>query len=121
MKKDFMIYVDDILNSIEKIENFCIGLDYNKFANNNLIIDAVIRNLEIIGEAVKKIPTNIKRRSDSIEWGKISGMRDFLIHRYSDIDLEIVWDAIKNKLPKLKSVINKIKDDFTLYAKMRGI
>ncbi len=109
MQRDYEVYMEDILESITKIENYVKGLSYEDFSKNTLIVDAVVRNLEIIGEAVKKIPTDIKKKYPYIGWRKIAGLRDILIHEYFGINLEIVWDVVINKLPELKVSIKKVK------------
>jgi len=110
MPKEYKVYLNDILECIEKIEKYTKGVSYEKFAKSTLIEDAVIRNLEVIGEAVKKIPADVKREYSGIEWKKISGLRDVLIHEYFGINLEIVWDIIVNKIPELKVSIMKISE-----------
>ncbi len=102
------LYLEDILKSIEKIEEYSIGLSYEKFADNRMASDAILRNLEIIGEAVKKIPAETRKKYPEIEWKKIAGLRDILIHEYFGISLEIIWDVVRNKLPKLKTSVLKI-------------
>ncbi len=108
MQRDYKIYLNDILIAIEKIENYKKGISDKEFVEEDLVIDAIIRNLEIIGEAAKKIPIDIKRKYPKIEWKKISGLRNILIHEYFGIDLEIVWDIIANKIPELKMSIKDI-------------
>lgn len=108
MQNKYKIYLDDILNSIENIEKYAKNTSYKKFIKTNLVVDAIIRNLEIIGEAVKKIPPEIKKKYPHIEWKKIAGLRDILIHEYFGVNLEIIWDIIINKLPKLKKSVKVI-------------
>ena len=108
-KKQYALYVDDILLSIKKIEEYTKNVTYEKFTKNSMIEDAVLRNLEIIGEAVKKIPSEIRKKYPEIEWKKIAGLRDILIHDYSSVDLRIVWDIVETKIPELKKSINKVK------------
>lgn len=98
---DYNIYIDDIKSAISKIEKYTKGMDFEKFSSSGLVQDAVIRNLEIIGEAVKKIPTEVRKNYD-IEWKKIAGIRDILMHKYSKVNLEIIWDVVENKLTQLK-------------------
>jgi len=105
--KDYKIYLRDIKNAIEKIEKYIKEIDYSKFKGNDLVSDAVIRNLAVIGEAVKNLPDEFKDKNKEIEWKKIIGFRDVLIHAYGGIDFEIVWDVVKNKLPELKRAIEK--------------
>ena len=70
----------------------------------NMVQDAVIRNLEIIGEATKKLPPDLRDRRPGVPWSRIAGMRDVLIHDYFEVDLQIVWDVVKNRLPELKGL-----------------
>lgn len=107
--RDYKLYLEDILQAIKSVDEYTKSLTFVKFKRNKLVIDAVVRNLEIIGEAAKNIPANIKNRFPDIEWKKISGLRNILIHEYFGIDLQILWDIIKNKLPDLKKQISKHK------------
>ena len=100
--RDYKLYLDDIIEATKRIEKYTKGLTLERFKKDNLIIDGVVRNLEIIGEAVKNIPANVKEKHPDMEWKKISGLRDILAHEYFGIDLEILWDIIENKLPDLK-------------------
>ena len=108
MSKNYKVYLQDITQAITKIEKYTKNLSFTEFRKNELIIDAVVRNLEIIGEAAKRMPDETKQKAANIEWKKIAGLRDILIHEYFGVDLEIVWDIIKNKLPKLKRRLNQI-------------
>jgi uncharacterized protein with HEPN domain len=105
VKEDFTLYFKDILKCIRKIKLYVNKVDFQFFVSDEKTYDAVVRNLEIIGEASNEIPNYIKAENKSIEWRKISGFRNILIHNYSGIDDEIVWDVIKNKLPKLEKEI----------------
>ncbi len=106
--RNFKVYIDDIVNCIKRIERYTEDITYNQFIKNELIQDGVIRNLEIIGEAVKNIPMEIRNNYSNIEWRKIARLRDILIHDYFGVDLEIIWDVIKNKIPDLKRNVDDI-------------
>lgn len=105
MRREHKAYLKDILKAIRKIERYVKDISFDDFAEDELIQDAVVRNLEIIGEAVKNIPKDIKNMKSEVEWKKIAGLRDILIHAYFGIDTDIVWDVIKNKIPMLKKAI----------------
>ena len=113
MPKNYKVYLQDIKEATAKIEKYTKNLSFQEFKNNDLVIDAVVRNLEIIGEAAKKLPDQAKQKATDIEWKKIAGLRDILIHEYFGVDLEIIWDIIKNKLPELNKKVNQILKEQT--------
>lgn len=98
----------DILEAIRRIETYIEGLDYQSFLKRLETQDAVLRNLEIIGEAVKNISPELRKRYKSVPWREIAGMRDRVIHFYFGVNLDIVWHTVKNDLPRLKEEINEI-------------
>jgi len=108
MKRDYRLYIDDILEAVEKIEKYVEKLTFDDFAQDGKTIDAVIRNFEIIGEAGKEIPEEIKAKYPDIPWREMAGMRDKLIHAYFGVNLEVVWQTIMHRLPELKKKIEKI-------------
>lgn len=99
----------DILKSIDKIDRFAKGMTLLQFKKNELVIDAVVRNLEIIGEASKSIPLSIRRKYSQIPWEQMAGMRNILIHEYFGVDLKVVWYTIKKSLPSLRKQLMQLK------------
>ena len=108
MRRNFKVYFEDVLKAILNVEEYVGNLSFEEFRENKLVQDAVIRNLEVIGEAVKNIPKEIKKEHSEIEWREIAGLRDILIHRYFEVNTRILWDIVKNKLPDLKKKVSKI-------------
>jgi len=106
--KIFKPYLNDILNSIISIEKFVKKMNYNEFIEDDKTSSAVLRKLEIIGEATKNIPDEIREKYSQIPWKGISGLRDKLIHGYFEVDYKLVWGIIKTRIPSLKKVINQI-------------
>jgi len=108
MKRDIGLFIEDILNSIKNIGEFSKNLDKDKFSKNNLRQSAIIRQLEIIGEAVKNIPNSFREKYPKIAWKDIAGLRDILSHAYFGVNLDRVWKIIESDLPKLKEEIISI-------------
>lgn len=111
MTNDASAYIEHILENIKDIEEFSKNLTKNEFLKDKLRQKAIIRSIEVIGEAVKNISDNIKNKHKEIEWRKIAGTRDRIIHHYFGVELDIVWEIIKKDLPNLKKQINKIKEE----------
>lgn len=107
--RPYDLYVEDILESIEKIENYIGGLEYEEFSKNTMVIDAVIRNLEIIGEASKYVPDDVRDNYPEIPWKRMIGLRNIVIHEYFGVDIEIVWRIITINLQEVKPFIEKMK------------
>ena len=106
--RDIKLYLIDIKEAINKIQSYTKEINFKEFSNNNEKVDAVIRNFEVIGEAAKHIPDEIKDDYKDIGWIDITGMRNILTHQYFGIDLNIIWKTIKEKLPELKTKIEEI-------------
>ncbi len=107
-KREIRDYVNDILENINKVQKFTSGIIYDEFIENDEKIYAVIRAIEIIGEAAKKIPVEIKSKYSDIPWKDISGMRDKVIHEYFGVDLKLVWTTAIKEIPPLKEKIELI-------------
>jgi len=101
------LYILHILDAIKAIEKYIAGFDYEKFLNNNLVQDAVIRQFSIIGEATKRLSENMKKEHCEIPWKDICGMRDNLIHDYMGTDLDEVWETATQDLNVLKEALNE--------------
>jgi uncharacterized protein with HEPN domain len=112
MKRDSNIYLTDILDSIIKIEQYLVSISETEFFANQEKQDAVIRRLEIIGEAVKKLPMQLRDENPEIPWKQIAGMRDVIIHEYFEVSLETVWRTLKNDLPDIKSKLERMMKSF---------
>lgn len=108
IRKDNLVYIDDILSSIKKINKFCKGIGKEDFMENELLMDGVVRNLEIIGEAASNLTASFRERYKEIEWRKMIGMRNRIIHAYDTVDFEIVWDVVRKDLPELKKKLKAI-------------
>ena len=110
MSRDEIMYLRDMALSCEKILRYTTGLNQAALLADEKTYDAVIRNLEIIGEAAKQVSTSIREQLPDIEWRKIAGLRDLLIHAYFGIDNDILWDILQNKVPGLVSQLNSFLD-----------
>lgn len=108
MKRDIGLFIEDISDSIKNIEEFAKGLNKASFSKNKLRQSAIIRQLEIIGEAVKNIPNSFREKYPDIPWKEIAGFRDILSHAYFGVNIDRVWNVIEFDLPILKKKINKI-------------
>jgi uncharacterized protein with HEPN domain len=111
VSRDLTLYLEDILNSIAKIERYTTGMTQATLVEDERTFDAVALNLQIIGEAVKNIPDDRREAYPQIEWRKIAGLRDFIAHAYFSLDDEIIWDVIQNKLNDLRDCILQMKND----------
>lgn len=103
--KDYKDKIKHILDEIEYLSTASINLSYEAFVKNETLKRAFVRSLEIIGEAIKLIPQKIREQNKRIEWQKIAGMRDKLIHHYFGVDYFLVWDVLRNHIPKLEKEI----------------
>ncbi|MBW1717367.1 MAG: DUF86 domain-containing protein [Deltaproteobacteria bacterium] len=108
MSRDYLLFFDDIRLSCEKIVRYTSGLTFEQFIADEKTFDAVLRNLIVIGEAVKHLPKEVRDRNPQVEWREIAGFRDIAVHEYFGIDEDIVWDIVKNEVPSLLAKLSKI-------------
>jgi uncharacterized protein with HEPN domain len=108
MSRDYRLYLDDIASSCAKIMRYTAGLTFEAFLENELVYDAVLRNLEIIGEAAKNVPPDVRDRYPTTEWRKIAGLRDVLAHAYFGLEDATLWDTVEHKVPSLLEQIQQI-------------
>ena len=108
MFREFRLYLDDILEAIHQIRTYMADVDEEAFTMDRKTQDAVIRNLEIIGEASGNLPEQFQEAATEIDWRKIKGLRNILIHEYFGINLPIVWDVVQNKLDPLEAACRKL-------------
>jgi uncharacterized protein with HEPN domain len=103
--------IDDIIGCCEKILRFTSGLNQEQLVEQVLVMDAVLRNIEVIGEAAKNVPDDLRARMPGIEWKKIAGMRDWISHVYYRVDDDIVWEVVESKVPELLQTLRAFKDE----------
>jgi uncharacterized protein with HEPN domain len=108
VSRDWRLYWHDVIVSCRKVERYTAGMDRAAFEADERTYDAVVRNLELIGEAVKQLPDLARALAPGIEWRKIAGTRDFLAHAYFGIDGDILWDVVSNKVPELRKALEAV-------------
>lgn len=109
--REIIDYIDDLLTSVIDIEEFIRGMTYEKFAKDKKTFNAVIRSLEVLGEAAKHIPKSFRQKYPDIPWDKMAGMRDVLIHDYMGVDVKTVWKVASERLPELKPLLKSLTVD----------
>jgi len=112
MNREFLDSVEDILDAMEKAEILLKGVRYERFEADFRINYAVVRALEIIGEASKRLPDELRARYPQVPWKGMAGMRDRIIHGYDNVDYQIIWDVVKKDIPRIKPHIQKILSDY---------
>ena len=108
MKRDFRDYVADIIKSIESLESFTKGMSYEEFVRDEKTVWAVIRGIEIIGEAVKSLPDDLKEKHPDIPWREMTAMRNKLIHEYFGVDVKVLWLTVQQDIPSVKPQLSEI-------------
>ena len=109
--RDLRDYINDLVEACEDILSFTKGMSYSDFAGDKKTVNAVIRSLEVIGEATKKLPISLKDNYPDIPWRQMAGMRDKLIHEYFGVDKQMVWQAIEKHIPDILGLIKEITID----------
>lgn len=109
MSRDWELFLEDIEECCQRIIRYKAGMDIVVFCKDEKTYDAVVRNLEIIGEAAKNIPDGFRSLTPEVDWRKVAGLRDILAHAYFGIDDDILWDIIEHKVPQLLAVIRKAR------------
>jgi len=107
-RRDYRDYIKDVLDSVNDIESFIRDMSFEDFKRDRKTINAVVRSIEVIGEATKKIPKTLKDKHREVPWKKMSGMRDKLIHEYFGVDVEILWKTANDDIPPLKQLVQNI-------------
>ncbi len=120
MKRNYSLFLKDILSAMEAIEKFVEGMSYEELTQDDKTSSAVIRKFEIVGEATKHIPEWLRNKYPEIPWKSMAGMRDRLIHAYFGIDYKLVWEAIELEIPVLKSKLQKILAQLKKEARSEG-
>jgi uncharacterized protein with HEPN domain len=113
MNHEFLDFVEDMLDAMDKAEILVEGFSYSEFETDFRTNFAVVRALEIIGEAAKRLPTSLREQYPEIPWRGMAGMRDRIIHGYDTLDLQIVWDVVIQDIPEIKPQIQQILADYT--------
>jgi uncharacterized protein with HEPN domain len=101
--RDALVFLDDIVEACDAVAAYSASLTFEEFYADRKTVDAVVRNLEVIGEAVKMLPHAIRDQMPEIEWQRIAGLRDILIHHYFGVDLNLIWDVVQTKVPVLRA------------------
>jgi uncharacterized protein with HEPN domain len=109
--RNWRLRIEDILDSIDRIQRYALGMDFASFSSNEMVIDAVVRNFAIIGEAASHVPDEWQRRYPELPWADMRDMRNVLVHEYFGADLRTIWDTVQADLPPLIPQMKRILDE----------
>jgi uncharacterized protein with HEPN domain len=109
-ERDCKLLVEDMIEACDKIMKFTSNMDFNSFINDDRTVDAVLRNLEVLGEASKRLPEDFKNKYDSSVWHKAAGLRNRIIHNYFGIDNNIIWNIIENEMSSFRNILVEINN-----------
>jgi uncharacterized protein with HEPN domain len=110
-KREYRDYLHDILDSVNDIETFVEGMTFEQFEKDRKTLNAVVRSIEIIGEASKNLPADMREKYGKVPWKKMTGMRDKVVHGYFGVDVRTLWNTVKDDLPPLKQLVQKMLKD----------
>jgi uncharacterized protein with HEPN domain len=108
MSRDYRLFLEDILECGTRIQSYAANLDFDSFVSNRMAYDAVLRNLEVIGEAAKNVPPEVRARYPQVDWRAMAGLRDVMAHEYYGLENETLWNIVEREVPVLVEQINKI-------------
>jgi uncharacterized protein with HEPN domain len=111
MRRSYRLYLEDILSAMESVQLFVKGMSCEEFESDDIVRSAVVRKFEIIGEATKQVPEEMRLKYPQVPWRRMAGMRDKLVHFYFGVDYRLVWRTIKEDIPKAKPQIQRILDE----------
>jgi len=112
-KRDYADYVEDIVTAIADIEQFVRGMGFEEFSKDKKTVFAVVRAIEIIGEAARQIPESLKNKHTEVPWKEMAGIRNKIAHEYFGVDVEVIWDTVKKNIPELKPLISDMLRDMS--------
>lgn len=109
MSREWRFFLTDMIDFCDQIDSYVEGLDYNAFIESGLNYDATVRKVELLGEAARHVPEDVRRLAPDIDWPKIVGIRNILIHAYFSVDNEILWDIVQNRVGPLKKLLRQLE------------
>ena len=107
-ERDWTLFLKDIQTHAKRIHAYTENLSMHEFFKDNKSYDAVMRNIQIIGDAIKHLPVEVRKEYKTVDWKKAAGLRDIVVHEYFGVNRDIIWDVIKNKIPELETEVKKI-------------